>query len=131
MDYKEITVNSRKDVPKEGAFLAKYSNGNIEYFINGKRSRDECEGPAVICTNGTKIWMYDDMIHRLNGPAIIINNHTFIWYARNKMHRTSGPAYISKNKIEYRINGKIIPEKNFDNIVRKYLESDNDFIIVK
>lgn len=130
MNYQEIFVNSRKDVPKEGAFLAKYHNGNFEYFIDGKRSRDELFGPAVICTNGTRIWMQDDMVHRLNGPAIIIKNKVYIWYHRNKMHRTSGPAYISENKVEYWINGKKVPGEDYMIHLTRYLESNEEFIIL-
>jgi hypothetical protein len=124
MDYKEIFAQSRSDIPKEGAFLAKYQNGNLEYFIDGKRSRNELDGPAVICTNGIQIWMKDDMIHRLNGPAITINNEVFIWYQRNKLHRTSGPAYVSENKVEYWINGEQVSEKQYDKYRQKYLNSE-------
>jgi hypothetical protein len=45
---------------------------------NGELHRDD--GPAVICTDGTKKWYRNDKLHREDGPAVICTDGTLYWY---------------------------------------------------
>ena len=67
--------------------------------------------PAIIRTNGTKIWYKNGKIHRENDkPAAILINGTKVWYKNGEIHRDGNkPALISANGTkEWYKNGKII-----------------------
>ena len=55
-----------------------YSNGTKEWFLNGKRHRED--GPAVEKANGTKVWYLNGKRHREDGPAVEWANGDKVWY---------------------------------------------------
>lgn len=46
-------------------------DGYNAWYLNGKVSRNEAEGPALEYKNGRKMYCKDNMLHRENGPALI------------------------------------------------------------
>ena len=69
------------------------SNGDEEYYLNGKRHREN--GPAWISSIAkTETWFWHGKIHRENGPAEIVKNFKEVWYFRDLIHRNDGPAFI-------------------------------------
>jgi len=54
------------------------SNGTKEWFLNGKRHRED--GPAHIERDGTKYWFLNGKLHREDGPAIERSDGTKQWW---------------------------------------------------
>jgi hypothetical protein len=80
--------------------------GNIEYY-NSKQEYHRLDGPAIECTDGSKIWFANGQQHRLDGPAADYANGTKIWCINGKYHRINGPAIEwSDGCKEWYINGK-------------------------
>jgi hypothetical protein len=61
-------------------------------YVDYRGRRHRVDGPAVVKSDGTRIWYQDDKRHRVDGPAIECANGTRIWYRDNKLHRVDGPA---------------------------------------
>lgn len=55
------------------------------------------DGPAVIFTNGDKIWYINGKIHRNDGPAIEFTDGTQEWYQNGELHNENGPAIVWRN----------------------------------
>ena len=71
-----------------------YSDGTKIWYKDGLVHRDN-DLPAVIMSDGTKKWCKNGLVHRDNDlPAIINYNGTMIWYRNGKLHRDTGPAII-------------------------------------
>ena len=74
------------------------SNGDKLWYLNGKIHR---EGglPAIICSNGNKYWYFNGKLHRDDGlPAIDTLYGEKAWYLNGILHREGGlPAYIDSN----------------------------------
>jgi len=84
---------------KEGKFESKRSHP-IPY---SKLHR--VDGPAIICSNGTKEWWVGGERHREDGPAIAAQLRQE-WWLKGKRHREDGPAFISSVKKEWWLKGK-------------------------
>ena len=54
------------------------SDGNKEWFLNGKRHRED--GPAIEHRYGMKVWCINDKCHREDGPAIEYTSGRNKWY---------------------------------------------------
>ena len=66
-------------------------------------------GPAIIYSNGTKIWYFHGVIHRLDGPAIEHSNGDLSWIFEGRYHRLDGPAFIrSDGSVEWWFEGNKI-----------------------
>ncbi len=80
-------------------------NKYIRYIFNGCYYHRE-NGPAIIHSDGTKVWFQNGRHHRLGHPAVEYPNGTKYWYKEGKKHRLDGPAveYFDGHK-EYWING--------------------------
>ena len=71
----------------------------ITFYINKKLHRED--GPALICSNGTKKWFIDNEFHRTDGPAVEWWDNTTEWwidgkkYPKDKFH-----AIISKIELD-------------------------------
>jgi hypothetical protein len=109
-----------------------HDNGDEEWYINGKRHREQdvelgggpavitkekkewyndgklhrIQDPAVIMENGTTKWYINGELHRDQGPAIIMADGTKKWYINGELHRDDLPAIESASKIEWWVNGK-------------------------
>jgi len=59
-----------------------WSNGNKEWFLNGKRHRDD--GPAIEWSNGYREWFINGELHRIDGPAVEWNDGWEEWYLNGK-----------------------------------------------
>lgn len=64
--------------------------------------------PAIIDSNGTKIWMQYGRFHRENLPAVEFSNGHCQYYIYGKLHRINGPAIISDTN-EWWITGFLLP----------------------
>src|ERR1700729_2711839 len=59
----------------------------VKQKIN-ERGNFHCEdGPAVVYSNGKKVWYFNGNIHRTNGPAIEYSNGDKSWYLNGVLHR--------------------------------------------
>jgi hypothetical protein len=70
VDYNQniIWTNEQGQSHREGAPAIEHSNGNKQWYINGKLHRED--GPAVENNDGCKLWYINDLLHRTDGPAI-------------------------------------------------------------
>jgi hypothetical protein len=59
-----------------------YSNGDKEWFLNGKLHRED--GPAVEWTNGSKSWYLNGNLHREDGPAIEFADGGKRWFLNHE-----------------------------------------------
>ena len=85
------------------------------WYRNDKIGRID-DGPTIIFPNGVHMWLFNDMIHRVNGPAIIQKKGDKVifeeYHVLGRRHRIDGPAVIrGATKIYYqyglisRVNG--------------------------
>lgn len=75
----------------DGGVIYQDDTGSICYCNkNAKLSR--VDGPAVIKSNGQKIYFLNGLLHRVNGPAIEDPHGSFAWAQHGKLHREDGPA---------------------------------------
>lgn len=79
-----------------------YTNGDKIWYKDGKQHRDN-DQPAVILVDGHKEWWVDGKRHRDNDqPAIIYKSGTQIWYKDGKRHRDNDlPAFICPDGSKY------------------------------
>jgi hypothetical protein len=59
-----------------------YSNGTMEWYLDGKRHRED--GPAIEGSGGSKFWYLNDKFHREDGPAIECPDGDKVWYLDGK-----------------------------------------------
>lgn len=83
-------------------------DGNLRTYLDGKlhsyEAKDESFArPAVIYTNGSKVWYQNGKCHRDNDlPASISANGDQYWYQNGKRHRDNDlPAIIKANGDQY------------------------------
>lgn len=70
-------------------------DGTIEYKNESGDIHNVNDEPAVIYSNGTKMWCKNGELHRDNDlPAIIESDGTKMWYKNGKLHRDNEPAII-------------------------------------
>jgi hypothetical protein len=79
--------------------VTKYTPGVLspidgaECHINNLGQLHRDDGPAVICTDGSKYWYKDGLQHREGGPAVTWQPHgSQLWIVEGKRHRLDGPA---------------------------------------
>ena len=53
------------------------------------------DGPALITTTGTEIWIQNGMKHRTDGPAVIRTDGYQAWYQHDIRHNSHGPAIVT------------------------------------
>ena len=96
------------------------SYGNRFYYNSaGKWHREN--GPAIVWSNGTKIWYQNGLRHRTDGAAIERFDGSKEWYQNGHLHRTGGAAieYADGDKWWY-INGVELTEAEFKQRVKDY-----------
>ena len=64
----------------------------IKIYKNEKLHRED--GPAIIYSNGSKVWYRNGLCHRDDGPAVIDSDGFKAWYKNGLYHRDDGPAII-------------------------------------
>ena|ERR1041385_3841083 len=78
----EGTINSDELEDKSFTGIVEYDDGDIVYYVNGLRHRDD--GPAIIGKSGTgferQIWCKNGKYHREMGPAVIYPGNQHWWY---------------------------------------------------
>ena len=95
-----------KEIPYNEVLMQEYKDqGHKVWTKNGKLHRDEAEGPAIECGNGTKKWFKNGYRHRDDGPAIEYANGRKEWYRHGKLHHDNGPI------VEYSDGTKIYIKK--------------------
>ena len=70
---KAMKVRHREDGP-----AIEWSNGDKEWWLNGKRHRED--GPAVESADGGKFWYLNGERHREDGPAIEWSDNSKSWW---------------------------------------------------
>jgi len=61
-------------------------------YVDYRGRRHRVDGPAVVKSDGTRMWYRDGLCHRVNGPAVERANGTREWYQDGLCHRKDGPA---------------------------------------
>ena len=69
-------------LPKNFTGIVEYSSGTKEWIVNGKIHR--IDGPAWEGVDGSKVWYVNGELHRLDGPAIEYSNGIKLWHVDNK-----------------------------------------------
>ena len=97
-----------------------YDNGDIYWFINGKKHRED--GPAVEYSHGDREWYLNGVRHREDGPAVECTNGNKEWYLNGKLNREDGPAieYHNGSKDWY-LNGEDLTEEKFLQRTQKHV----------
>jgi hypothetical protein len=70
--------NDNGDFHREDGPAIEWTNGDKEWYIDGKRHRED--GPAIEYVNGSQDWYINGILHRLDGPAVIYRNMLQHWY---------------------------------------------------
>jgi hypothetical protein len=85
-------------------------NGSIVYRHNGVPHR--LNGPAMILSDGTKMWFRDGKRHREDGPAIEYPDGSRHWYRNDVLHRNLPHPAIEEadGTKQYYKNGILITE---------------------
>ena len=94
--------------------LIKIHKDRIEWY-NDKGQYHREDGPAIECSNGTKLWYLNGQRHRENGPAAEWSDGYKSWWLNGQLHREDGPAieYINGTKLWY-LNGQCFTEAEFN-----------------
>jgi len=91
------------------------------HYIDGKL-HSLADAPSFIHKDGTRMWHFRGLLHRLNKPAIIEHNFNKYYYKDN-YYRLDGPAIEYKNDPELNywiLNGRVLGEVNYRNKLRNY-----------
>jgi len=104
-----LKLKHREYIPKNYTGIVEYPSGNIHYYLNEKRHRED--GPAIIYSDGTIKYFLNGEIHREDGPAVIWNDGKKYWYINYKN---------ITEKVNNWLNGKtnIPPYEKWDNNTR-------------
>ncbi len=107
---------------KDGKYtIREYSNGNKEWYLNGKYHRED--GPAIENSDGNKLWYLNGKLHRENGPAIECSNGNKHWFLNGMLHRENGPAIECSNEYrEWYLNGKKIFYFEYKTLYEDWIE---------
>ena len=71
-----------------------FTDGTKMWYRNGKKHRDN-DQPAVIELDGTKKWYNNGKKHRDNDqPAVIYSSGSQYWYHQGRLHRNNDQATI-------------------------------------
>ena len=75
-----------------------------------------CEdGPAVVCSSGTREWYQNGQLHREDGPAYIHKSGLREWYRHGVRHRDDGPAIeFSDGSSVWVVNGNMLIHNGSD-----------------
>lgn len=93
-------------------------NGSKYWLLNGKLHR--LDGPAIEQADGRKEWWIDGKLHRVDGPAIEWPIGLKEWFQNGERHRVDGPAaeWADGDK-EWWIDGIRLTEEEFNKRVKK------------
>ena len=70
-------------------------NPQKQALYNMKGELHCTDGPAVIYTNGDEEWYYDGKLHREDPDLPAVRRKTYVaWYWHGQRHRSGGPACI-------------------------------------
>jgi len=99
-------------ITKQSRYVKTYRVGShevIEASIQGlvrRKFRHDSVNPSIITEDGTKIWYFNDLVHRTDGPAVIRSDGTQEWFINGQHHRLDGPAIVYPDgDLEYYFNG--------------------------
>ncbi|HNC55237.1 MAG TPA: hypothetical protein PLP33_07325 [Leptospiraceae bacterium] len=100
---KIIKVECAGEIPDDFTGIAEYSNGNREWYKEGKLHREG--GPAVEYPIGTKLWFKEGKRHRLDGPAIEYSHGDKEYWVNGETLQTNifiyGKIFLGKEKGKY------------------------------
>lgn len=97
-----ITPGTRIDYMVAFGYNVSINRHYTHWTHNGTLHRKD--GPALICTDGSKKWFQNGLKHCDDGPAVIKANEVEMWYSNGVKHREDGPAvmYADGNTVWYR-----------------------------
>lgn len=94
-----ITVNEAGLKHNSNGPAVIYDSGTVEYWIEGKRHRDD--GPAIVSSTHNH-WYIDGKCHRVDGPAVERKDGTGgAWYLNDEYVGDRIKNYCKKVGIKY------------------------------
>ena len=88
---KQINVNYWHDVPSDFTGITEYPNGTKEWVLN--RILHRVDGPAREWFDGLKEWYLNGLLHRVDGPAVEYPDGRKEWWLNDKWMFTWLPDY--------------------------------------
>jgi hypothetical protein len=78
-----------------------------QFYLDENRLYHREDGPAIIDSEGNKMWFWRDKQHRDGDlPAVELKDGTLGWFHHGKQHRETGPAVIYPDgREEWWMNG--------------------------
>lgn len=69
----------------------------LNYYVNGRLHR--IDGPARICDDGSEMWLYEGVYHRIGGPAITSKNpeHQMFIETQAETYYIHGACYTEED----------------------------------
>lgn len=94
-------------------------DGSKLWYFNDQLHRTD--GPAIEHSNGTKKWCLNGLLHRVDGPACEYPDGSKFWWVNNQYHRLDGPAceYTDRSKQWY------VRDMNITDWIKQQGISDN------
>jgi hypothetical protein len=88
--------------------------GTKRWLLDGELHR--VDGPAIEWLNGTKKWYLAGLLHRVDGPAIEWADGGEVWWLNGGLHRDDGPAieYADGTKGWFLYGKKLTKESWFE-----------------
>jgi len=101
----EIYINNKYILHRENGPALIFSDGCKVWYSNGKKHRED--GPAIKYPDGTEEWGLHNRRHRLDGPAVKRADGTKEWFLNGLRHRVDAPAIKrTDGSKEWYLNGQ-------------------------
>lgn len=126
--YNEISL-AISEIEDENVWQKVLEDGTIEYRNSIGELHSINDEPAIINTDGSKIWYCNDKIHRDNDlPAETWPDGTQVWYWNNQIHRDGDkPAFENEKVKQWYKNGKLHRDNNLPAII--YSDGKEEYYI--
>lgn len=101
-----IKASEWSEVPSNFTGCIEWDYGSKEWLVNGILHR--LDGPARVNSEGVEYWFKDNNLHRVDGPAIQWSEKTYQWYFEGNLHRIGGPAIENEDgERQWWVNGNL------------------------
>ncbi len=71
------------------------------YYRNKKGQFHRIDGPAIIWSNGDKIWCINGLFHRTDGPAQEYEDGSRYWWINDINYEEEDFLYLTEHKEKY------------------------------
>ena len=97
-----------------------YKDGTTASEYNQSKVLHREDGPAIEYTNGQKEWYVNGKCHRIGGPAKEYADGGRFWYVDGKRHRVDGPAIEWSNGDKpWWVDDELYTEENFNKLIEE------------